>query len=76
MTTRTPTPRVPEPALVRSTLVAVTGIVALIVGHAINVEWIDSAVTVYTMLSPIIAGLLIRAVVRPVKGANAATGGQ
>lgn len=59
--------RVPEPALVRSALVAVTGILALILGHAIDVSWIDVVVTCYAAISPFIAGLLIRPAVRPVQ---------
>lgn len=60
------TTRIPEPALVRSTLVAVTGIVALIVGHTIDTSWIEAIVTTYAALSPILAGILIRRVVTPV----------
>ncbi|WP_433568069.1 hypothetical protein ACQP1O_43275 (plasmid) [Nocardia sp. CA-151230] len=68
--------RIPEPALVRSTLVAVTGIIALILGHAINVDWIDSVVTCYAALSPIVAGLLIRSAVSPVSQPTNQAGGQ
>lgn len=62
--------RVPEPALIRSILVAVTGIIALVVGKAIDVTWVDSVVTVYAALTPIIAGVLIRSAVTPVKSAH------
>lgn len=58
--------RIPEPALIRSALVAVTGIVALIVGHNIDVSWIETVTNVYAALSPLIAGLLIRPAVTPV----------
>lgn len=58
--------RIPEPALIRSALVAITGIIALIVGHNIDVGWIDTVITVYAAVSPLIAGLLIRPAVTPV----------
>lgn len=61
-----PVSRVPEPALVRSVLVAITGVIALIIGHAIDVSWINPIVDVYAALSPIIAGILIRPAVRPI----------
>lgn len=64
--------RVPEPALIRSALVAVTGIVALVVGHAVDVSWIESVVNVYAVLSPIIAGILIRSAVTPADAAGSA----
>ncbi|MFI7191487.1 hypothetical protein ACIBQ0_17270 [Nocardia nova] len=58
--------RIPEPALIRSALVAITGIIALIVGHNVDVSWIETVVTVYAAVSPFIAGLLIRPAVTPV----------
>lgn len=58
--------RVPEPALIRSVLVAATGITALVIGHAVDTGWIESAVIIYAALSPIIAGLLIRPAVTPI----------
>lgn len=57
--------RVPEPALIRSVLVAATAIIAYFVGHQIDVSWVESVVTVYAVFSPIIAGFFIRAAVRP-----------
>lgn len=57
--------RVPEPALVRSALVAATGIIALVVGHQFDTAWIEAAVTVYAALTPLLAGLLIRPAVKP-----------
>lgn len=59
--------RVPEPALIRSTLVAVTAIIAFIIGHQIDVSWVESVVTIYAVLSPIVAGALIRPAVTPVE---------
>lgn len=60
--------RVPEPALVRSVLVAITGVVAFVLGHQVSTEWIDAALTIYGLLTPVIAGLLIRPTVTPVRG--------
>lgn len=57
--------RVPEPALVRSTLVTVTAIIVFIVGHNIDVSWVESVVNIYAMLSALIAGALIRPAVTP-----------
>ncbi|MEV0027554.1 hypothetical protein [Nocardia sp. NPDC050793] len=62
--------RIPEPALVRSILVAVTGVIALFVGQQIDTGWIESAVTVYAAISPIIAGVLIRQAVTPARAAT------
>lgn len=63
--------RVPEPALIRSTLVTVTAVIAFIVGHNIDVSWVESVVNIYAMLSAIIAGLLIRPAVTPAGGSSA-----
>lgn len=66
--------RIPEPALIRSVLVAITAVAAFVVGHAVDVSWIESVVTVYALASSIIAGLLIRPAVTPV--ANLRGGGE
>ncbi|MFI9507581.1 hypothetical protein [Nocardia sp. NPDC052566] len=58
--------RVPEPALVRSSLVAITGILALVLGRQVDTAWIEAAVTIYAAVSPILAGYLIRRVVTPI----------
>ncbi|MFF3221730.1 hypothetical protein ACFYV7_02945 [Nocardia suismassiliense] len=58
--------RIPEPALIRSVLVAVTGVVAFIVGHQIDTVWIEAVLAVYGLLTPMLAGLLIRPAVTPV----------
>ncbi|WP_052313668.1 hypothetical protein [Nocardia thailandica] len=58
--------RVPEPALVRSTLVALSGVVAFILGKNIDVSWIEPLVTLYGLAAPVIAGFLIRRAVTPV----------
>lgn len=57
---------VPEPALIRSALVAVTAIVAVVIGVNVDTAWIETVVTVYAALSPIVAGFLIRPAVTPV----------
>lgn len=58
---------VPEPALVRAVLVAVTGVGAYLVGHSVDTSWIESVLTVYGLLTPLIAGVVIRPAVTPVK---------
>lgn len=58
--------RLPEPALIRSILVAVTGVIAFIIGHQIDTGWVEGLLTLYGLMSPIVAGVLIRPVVTPV----------
>ncbi|MFI6042293.1 hypothetical protein ACIA8C_11700 [Nocardia sp. NPDC051321] len=58
--------RIPEPALIRSVLVAVTGVVAFALGHQIDTAWIEAVLAVYGLLTPVIAGVLIRPAVTPV----------
>ncbi|MFR9750484.1 hypothetical protein ACL02S_05550 [Nocardia sp. 004] len=60
--------RFPEPALVRSVLVAVTGVLAYLLGRQLDTSWIEPVLTLYGLLSPIVAGVLIRPVVTPVDG--------
>ncbi|WP_280510285.1 hypothetical protein [Nocardia farcinica] len=60
-----PVTRVPEPALIRSVLVAITGIAAYILGREVSTEWVETLTTLYALAAPIIAGLLIRPVVTP-----------
>ncbi len=60
-----PVSRVPEPALVRGALVTVTSIIALILGHTIDVSWINTVVDVYAGISALVAGALIRPAVTP-----------
>ncbi|WP_051179660.1 hypothetical protein [Nocardia concava] len=73
MTAPEPAPRsrVPEPALVRSVLVAASGVLAYFLGRQIDTAWVDSLTTIYGLIAPIVAGLLIRPAVKPVKGAVA-----
>ena len=61
------TRRVPEPALVRSVLVAITGLVAYFIGHQVDTAWIESVMTIYGIVAPIVAGILIRSAVTPIK---------
>lgn len=58
--------RLPEPALVRSTLVAITGVAAFILGRSVSTEWVETLTTLYALATPILAGLLIRPAVTPV----------
>ncbi|MBH0777015.1 hypothetical protein [Nocardia bovistercoris] len=58
--------RLPEPALIRSVLVAVTGVLAYFLGHSVDTAWIEGVLTIYGLLTPIIAGVLIRPAVTPV----------
>lgn len=58
--------RLPEPALVRGVLVAVTGVVAYVLGRQIDTAWVEVTLTLYGLLTPLIAGALIRPVVTPV----------
>lgn len=59
--------RIPEPALVRSTLIAATGILAFILGKNIDVSWVEPVCNFYGFAAPVLAGLLIRRVVTPVE---------
>ncbi|MGW3545904.1 hypothetical protein ACWDNI_35930 [Nocardia niigatensis] len=72
MTAPTPRSRVPEPALVRSGLVFGTGVAAYFIGHEVRTDWIEAVMTIYGVLSPMVAGLLIRPAVSPVKKTPAA----
>lgn len=58
--------RVPEPALVRSVLVAITGVAAFALGRQIDTSWIEAVLTIYGLLTPVIAGAVIRPAVTPV----------
>ncbi|MEV0294546.1 hypothetical protein [Nocardia sp. NPDC050710] len=57
---------IPEPALIRSVLVAITGVVAYLVGHQVDTAWIESVLTIYGLLTPVLAGLAIRPAVTPI----------
>ncbi|MGW2666367.1 hypothetical protein ACWCW7_35890 [Nocardia tengchongensis] len=58
--------RVPEPALIRSFLITVTGVIAYLLGRQVDTGWVDSLTTLYGLIAPLIAGALIRPAVRPV----------
>ncbi|QLY30840.1 hypothetical protein [Nocardia huaxiensis] len=57
--------KVPEPALVRSVLVAITGVAAYLLGRQVNTDWVEAALTLYGLLTPVLAGALIRPAVTP-----------
>ncbi|APA96622.1 hypothetical protein [Nocardia seriolae] len=67
-----PRSRVPEPALVRAGLVFGTGVAAYFIGHNVDTSWIEAVMTIYGVLSPMVAGLLIRPAVSPFKKPPAA----
>ena len=58
--------RVPEPALIRGAVVAITSVIAVVTGQAIDIGWLEGALNVYAAVSPLVAGYLIRRVVSPV----------
>ncbi|MFE3100272.1 hypothetical protein [Nocardia tengchongensis] len=58
--------KAPEPALIRSVLVAVTGVVAYLLGRQISTDWIEAVLTIYGLFTPVIAGAAIRPAVTPV----------
>lgn len=58
--------RVPEPALIRSVLVTVTGVIAYLLGRQIDTSWIEAVLTLYGLAAPVIAGALIRPAVTPI----------
>ncbi|MFC6011389.1 hypothetical protein [Nocardia lasii] len=60
--------KTPEPALVRSVLVAITGVLAYLLGREIDAAWIETLLTLYGLATPVIAGALIRPAVTPVTG--------
>lgn len=65
--------RMPEPALVRALLVTITAVIAYFVGHAIDVSWIESVVTIYALVSSMVAAAFIRPAVTPVSKLSAGT---
>lgn len=58
--------KIPEPALVRSVLVAITGVLAYLLGRQIGTDWIEAVLTLYGLLTPVIAGAFIRPAVTPI----------
>lgn len=58
--------KVPEPALVRSVLVAVTGVIAYLLGREVDTAWVETLLTLYGLATPVIAGAIIRPAVTPV----------
>ncbi|MFD3511025.1 hypothetical protein [Nocardia sp. NPDC058666] len=66
--------KVPEPALVRSVLVAVTGVIGYALGCQVDVAWIETLLTLYGLATPVIAGVLIRPAVIPLAGSAGEVG--
>ncbi|MFI8971703.1 hypothetical protein ACIGO9_02370 [Nocardia asteroides] len=58
----------PEPALVRSVLVAATGVLAYLLGRQVDTAWIETLLTLYGLATPLIAGAVIRPAVTSVSG--------
>ncbi|WP_336086213.1 hypothetical protein [Nocardia sp. SSK8] len=58
--------KVPEPALVRSVLVAITGVIAYLLGREVDTAWVETLLTLYGLATPVIAGAIIRPAVTPV----------
>ncbi|MGW4634330.1 hypothetical protein [Nocardia sp. NPDC004415] len=58
--------KVPEPALIRSVLVAVTGVIAYLLGREVDTAWVETLLTLYGLATPVIAGAIIRPSVTPV----------
>lgn len=58
--------RIPEPALVRSALVAVSAVIAVVVGYQVDSALIEQIVTAYAAVSALVAGFLVRPAVTPV----------
>ncbi|MFC9966348.1 hypothetical protein ACFVH4_19135 [Nocardia ignorata] len=49
-----------EPAIVRGLLVAITVVAAAILGREVSTEWVDTVLGIYTLVAPLVAGVLIR----------------
>ncbi|MFD3511124.1 hypothetical protein [Nocardia sp. NPDC058666] len=60
--------KVPEPALIRSVLVAVTGVIAYLIAREVDAAWVEALLTLYGLATPVIAGAVIRPAVTPVSG--------
>ncbi|MFC9967866.1 hypothetical protein ACFVH4_26865 [Nocardia ignorata] len=60
--------KAPEPALVRSVLVAGTGVIAYLIGREVDAAWVETLLTLYGLATPVIAGAVIRPAVTPVSG--------
>lgn len=66
--------RLPEPALIRSALVTITGCAAFVLGHQVDTSWIEGVLIMYGLITPLIAGAIIRPVVTPVATGRHARG--
>lgn len=63
-------PRIPEPALVRSAVVSVTAIIAVVFNVQFDLGWLDSVLAIYAAVAPFVAGVAIRKKVVPVSIAD------
>jgi hypothetical protein len=66
-----PLTRIPEPAVIRGVLVAITSVAAYFLNKEVSTAWIEAVLTIYTLIAPLVAGLLIRPAVKPVSKGNA-----
>ncbi|MBF6298204.1 hypothetical protein IU459_11700 [Nocardia amamiensis] len=57
--------KLPEPALIRSAGITITGIAAYLLGREVSTEWVETVTTIYGLIAPLVAGYLIRRVVSP-----------
>lgn len=62
-----PTPKIPEPALVRAVIVSGIGLASAVVGKAFGADWVDPFIEFYALVAPIGLGFWIRHHVTPVK---------
>jgi hypothetical protein len=65
------TSRVPEPALIRGAVVAVLSLVGVVLGHQIELPWLDEALNAYAVVVPLALSLWIRQYVSPAKSGDA-----
>jgi len=61
-----PTPKVPEPALVRGLIVSVLGIGSAVVGRQLGADWVDPFIDLYVIAAPLALAFWIRRHVSPV----------
>lgn len=54
--------KLPEPAVVRSALVSVSAVVAIVVGYQVDSQLIEAVVTAYAAVSALVAGMFMRPV--------------
>ncbi|WP_280350330.1 hypothetical protein [Nocardia abscessus] len=64
--------RIPEPALIRGAVVAVLSLVGVVLGHQIELPWLDEALNAYAVVVPLALSLWIRQHVSPAKSGDTA----